>query len=262
MIIRALLCALVFGLSGIHGSMAQAADESDLLPVAEAFALTTQVESRDKVQVRFVIADGYYLYRHRFAIASVDASVKLEPFAIPDGAKKNDEFFGAVETYRGAVELTQLLPSIAADTLEIELRYQGCADVGVCYPPQKTRLTLALPAKSTTLTALPASALPPTAVPSGLQFGVANTPTGLPGAPQDALPEDQAFLFEAIATASDTLLVRFTIAPGYYLYRDKTRFKLREDGFSLQAPQWPAAKPHEDGHFGQVMVYFLSLIHI
>ncbi len=234
-----------------------AADESDLLPVGEAFALTTTADSRNEAKIQFAIADGYYLYRHRFAVASVDPALKLAAFSVPDGEKKVDEFFGAVETYRGTVTLTQALPAVSGDTLEVEVRFQGCADVGVCYPPQKTRVTLALPAASTST--LSAAGIPPAAVSPGLQFGAANSPAGLPGAVQDALPEDEAFRYEAIVTASDQLLVRFTIAPGYYLYRDKTRFTPREPGVKLQAPQWPAAKPHEDGHFGQVMVYFESI---
>ena len=237
---------------------ARAADESDLLPVTEAFALTTTVDSRDSVKIRFAIAEGYYLYRHRFAVANVDPAAKLAAFKIPDGAKKVDEFFGAVETYRGAVELTQALPAIVGDALQIEVRYQGCADVGVCYPPQKTRIALSLPS-ATAAVVIPVWALPSTTGPPGLQFGAAQAPAGLPGAAQDALPEDQAFLFEAIAAASDTLLARFSIAPGYYLYRDKTRFTVRETGLRLLPPQWPDALPHEDGHFGQVMVYFESI---
>ena len=54
------------------------------------------------------------------------------------------------------------------------------------------------------------------------------------------------------------MLARFTIAPGYYLYRDKTEFSTTAPGVRPLTPQWPPAKPHEDAHFGQVQVYFES----
>ncbi len=73
----------------------------------------------------------------------------------------------------------------------------------------------------------------------------------------EALPEDQAFRFEAIANSASELLVRLTPAPGYYLYRDRTSFKLLgADGLQLGEPRWPPGKPHRDEHFGEVIVYF------
>jgi thiol:disulfide interchange protein len=73
----------------------------------------------------------------------------------------------------------------------------------------------------------------------------------------DALPEDQAFRAEAIANDAASLLVRLTPAPGYYLYRDKTRFELvGASGVTLGAPRFPAGKSHKDEHFGDVVVYF------
>jgi len=249
----ALLCLL--GISSVLHYPAHAADESDLLPVDQAFAVSTDGSTQAALKIRFAIADGYYLYRHRFAVAAVDKSQSLPALSIPDGTKKVDEFFGAVETYRQSVELNQALTGVTADSIDIELRFQGCADIGICYPPQKRQLTIAL-------ASAPASASPlglPSATAPSLSFGA--TTSGLPGStdPQNALPEDQAFLFEAIATSSDSVLARFTIAPGYYLYRDKTKFSVEPSEYRLQAPQWPAAKPHEDGHFGQVMVYFESI---
>jgi thiol:disulfide interchange protein DsbD len=71
------------------------------------------------------------------------------------------------------------------------------------------------------------------------------------------LPEDQAFKFEAIANTPAELLVRLTPAPGYYLYRDKTGFRLLgADGARLGAPRFPEGKAHKDEHFGDVIVYF------
>jgi thiol:disulfide interchange protein DsbD len=173
---------------------------------------------------------------------SIDGAT-LAAFEVPDGERKTDEFFGEVETYRQALVLTQGLPAGLTSPLQIALSYQGCADVGVCYPPQRKLLSVSLPAGA----ALPGAPALNLSSPTGINLGA--------GAVQDALPEDQAFRFEAIAQSADTVLARFVIAPGYYLYRDKTKFSA-SDGFAPQAPNWPASRPHRDEHFGEVQVYF------
>lgn len=254
-----LLLAVLMLVSGSSATLA-AVDESDLLPVEQAFAITASAPTRDQAELHFAIAPGYYLYRHRFAVTATDASIHLQPLQIPDGLKKVDEFFGDVETYRDSLTLIQPLPQIAAhvESLELELRYQGCADIGICYPPQRTRVTLRLPPGGNSGAAVPA--LWPDTAPkvSGLSLGMADGGSLLGGSSQDALPEDEAFRFEAIASDPDQILMRFTLAPGYYLYRDKTKLRIDGDSATLLTPQWPPAKAHEDAHFGQVQVYFES----
>src|SRR5690606_12622399 len=70
------------------------------------------------------------------------------------------------------------------------------------------------------------------------------------------LPENQAFRFEAIVDTADRLLLRFTPAPGYYLYRERNSVELEAEGVSAGAIQWPHSQPHFDEHFGNVEVYF------
>jgi len=71
------------------------------------------------------------------------------------------------------------------------------------------------------------------------------------------LPSEQAFGFDAIASDGNTLLLRFSPAPGYYLYRDRTSLKLEGSaGVLADTPRWPAAQSHRDEHFGDVSVYF------
>ena len=73
------------------------------------------------------------------------------------------------------------------------------------------------------------------------------------------LPAEEAFAFEAIATSPTELLLRFTPAPGYYLYRDRSSFKVTQGDVALATPQWPEGSKHEDEHFGQVIVYFQQI---
>src|SRR5690606_7247203 len=79
----------------------------------------------------------------------------------------------------------------------------------------------------------------------------------LRGMPPGLLPEDQAFAFEAIAADGNTVLMRFTPAPGYYLYRDRNSFRIEgADGIAAGTPRWPKGVAHHDEHFGDVTVYF------
>src|SRR5690606_21482661 len=89
----------------------------------------------------------------------------------------------------------------------------------------------------------------PAPAPFGIDAGGAAQP--LP------LPPGQAFGFEAIAGDGDTLLLRFTPARGYYLYRDRSSFRIDgPPGIGAGTPAWPAGVPHRDEHFGDVVVYF------
>ena len=72
--------------------------QADLLPNERAFAFSARGLDERTVEARFVIADGYYLYREKLKFALAPAT--LGPFALPPGKIKEDEFFGKVETYR------------------------------------------------------------------------------------------------------------------------------------------------------------------
>jgi thiol:disulfide interchange protein DsbD len=260
-LIKAALAVVLAGL-GLLSPQAHAVSEKDLLPVDQAYVLTAKATSRERVEFTWQIAPGYYLYRHRFAVQPVDSSFKFNPLQIPPGDKHTDEFFGKVETYRKSVTVVQTGASASGvDSVTFKVKYQGCADVGVCYPPQTRTLKVALPAPvGAALAAMPsARSIAAKAAPTNAGDPLA----GLGGtagnllASTDALPEDEAFRFEVIANSSSELLVRLTPAPKYYLYRDKTSFRLIDAvGVELGAPRFPEGKPFHDEHFGNVVVYF------
>lgn len=254
-LLRPLLYLLVLGL-GALARPAWAISESDLLPVDQAFALTAEATSSEQITLRWKIAPGYYLYRHRISVASASREFTAGALALPDGDKHQDEFFGAVETYRDQLT-AQLAGQAAAGARQVALKvkYQGCADAGICYPPQQRTLTVELPAGVAT-GAAPASSLlrglpganPVLAVPG--QGGIA-------GMDAAALPAERAFQVDAIAVDGQQLLLRFTPAPGYYVYRDKITLALKNAaGITLLSPRPPAGTAHRDEHFGQVQVYF------
>ncbi|PVX74066.1 thiol:disulfide interchange protein DsbD [Paraburkholderia unamae] len=127
----ALVCCLLPLLFG--ASLARAADD-DFLPPDQAFTFSASEEA-GMVDVHFKIADGYYMYRERFAFAARNGTTQLGDAQIPPGHVKFDPTFQKnVETYRG--ELTIRVPvQKAGGPFDLAVTSQGCADAGICYPP-------------------------------------------------------------------------------------------------------------------------------
>ncbi|NMH60822.1 protein-disulfide reductase DsbD [Alteromonas ponticola] len=106
-------------------------DEPEFLPVDQAFAFdfTQQDES---LRIHFTIAEGYYLYKHQFKAAT--KNVELGEPQFPPAKEKEDEFFGLSEVYFDQVTYTYPIASAQQDGV-VKLRFQGCAEAGLCYPP-------------------------------------------------------------------------------------------------------------------------------
>lgn len=122
-----------------------AALEPKLLPNERAFAFSARGVDDRTVEARFVIADGYYLYRDRLKF-TIEPGMLGEP-TLPPGKPKEDQFFGKVETYRNQVIVKLPLDGAAPGrAVTVNAESQGCADLGVCYPPQTQKVTLTLPA--------------------------------------------------------------------------------------------------------------------
>ena len=233
---------------------AQGVDPDELLPIEEAFRLSAVATDRDRIEISFDVADGYYLYRHRMGASAEGFGAGEVQW--PDGIAHVDEFFGEVETYRQRV--TGVFEGSAGpglDWVELQVRYQGCADIGVCYPPHAQTVRVALPAATA---AAPGDGLAGLARALGGGAAPAGMGTALDGSAQPLpLPEEQAFGFEAIAGDGNTLLLRFSPAQGYYLYRDRSSFLIEgADGITVSEPQWPEGTDHSDPYFGRTVVYF------
>ena len=122
----------------------------ELLEVDKAFRLSARALDAGTLEIRYDIAKGYYLYRDKFKFALEPAAAQAGAPQIPPGKVKQDEFFGAVETYRKEVVIR--LPFTApagAEAVTLKATSQGCADLGVCYPPNTQTLQVALAAMST-----------------------------------------------------------------------------------------------------------------
>ncbi|MGM0434633.1 MAG: protein-disulfide reductase DsbD [Pseudomonadota bacterium] len=128
------MTALILMLVGMIPVQA-AVDQSDFLSPEEAFQYEL-VPDGDQYRLEWEIADDYYLYRKRMTVTGKDA----EPASVsyPEGEVITDEYFGESEVYYGQAEV--MIDPGEVETLE--LSWQGCADEGLCYPPQNATVTL------------------------------------------------------------------------------------------------------------------------
>jgi thiol:disulfide interchange protein DsbD len=111
-------------------------NENDFLPPDVAFRVSSRVDG-NVVRVRWVIADGYYLYRHRMAVAAESPDLVVAAPSFPQGTMKTDPYLGTQEIYTQQVEGTAVYSRFdgGAHPLQIKVTYQGCAEAGLCYPP-------------------------------------------------------------------------------------------------------------------------------
>ena len=139
---RTLKLCLLLSLWLPLGALAQNAlsaytqQQTQFLPVDEAYQLTLVADGDQRLMLQWVIAPEYYLYRHAFKVQASDSESAIAAnLVIPDGLAKTDEFFGDVEVYYDALEARVNLET-ATELAQIKVTYQGCADAGLCYPPE------------------------------------------------------------------------------------------------------------------------------
>lgn len=231
---------------------AHAQGQDELLPVEQAFALQAEIIEPGRIDLHWQIAPDYYLYKGRISAKSKQTGLALGSLTLPKGIEKQDEFFGDVEIYHNTVEasLPYTLTDAAAASVEVTITVQGCHEVDpkICYPPYPAKLVLTPPAST---------GAAPTALAQKFASGSALGSAVNSLEPDEALPPEQAFVFETIAMSPTELLARWTMPKGYYLYRDKSKVMVTDgSGVEVGAAQWPAGVDHVDEHFGSVVVYY------
>jgi len=239
---------LILMFVGYPAAFAQGGPE--LLPPDRAFALSSKSISQDSVTLSWVIADGYYLYRDKFKFGTLAPGITIGEPVVPTGKTKHDDYFGDVEILRGDILVTLPIkrPNGESQPLLLDVGYQGCADIGVCYPPEKKTLTLQLPALFDVVSVNPIQPISKNSNPFA-GFGLAL-------AQDDLLPPDQAFRFFADVSDGSTLRVSWQIADGYYLYRKKFAFSLLEaTGVRVGELNIPRGESTHDEAFGQVEIF-------
>lgn len=147
---RRLIAALIFALLagtaqvGLAGSLFENSDQPEsLLPAEEAFPLQAMMVSRRQAVIRWTTPPGYYLYRDKIRVQSAQTGGRALELSLPDGEIKQDEYFGEQTVYYGMLEALVDFPApVTGDITELTIDYQGCADAGICYPPQRITLSL------------------------------------------------------------------------------------------------------------------------
>ena len=217
--------------------------EEELLEPDQAFPFAATIQG-DMLQAEWNLPKGYYLYRSKIRLTTDTPGISLGEPHLPAGQIKQDEFFGEMEIYHNP--FTAKVPIQREDprVTEFQLKavYQGCADIGVCYPPITKQISLSLPAKSGGAIAA---------------LGALSESLGVGGGSEDEVLEpDQAFQFSMDVADPNTLMARWQIAPDHYMYRGKMSFQLA-DGQAIQLGQveLPAGEKKHDEFFGDIEVY-------
>ncbi|OIQ95922.1 thiol:disulfide interchange protein DsbD precursor [mine drainage metagenome] len=126
--------------SGLAGAV-----DAPLQP-EQAYRLAVRALDAKTLEATWKIAPGYYLYRQKFkfALAPGAGAAKLGAPKFPPGQVHDDEFFGKVETYRDEVRVLLPIEAAGATSVTLDTTAQGCADIGVCYPPLEQQATVSL----------------------------------------------------------------------------------------------------------------------
>jgi len=140
-----MLTRILLPLLLLFANLSMAAEEP--LDPTQAFQFSARAIDARTIEAHWQIADGYYMYRDKFRFEVEPTTVKLGTPQFPPGQIKEDENFGKLEIYHK--EVTILLPvTTPAGVAEVTLktRVQGCADMGICYPPIPQQVRVQVPA--------------------------------------------------------------------------------------------------------------------
>ncbi|MGH8186388.1 MAG: protein-disulfide reductase DsbD [Steroidobacteraceae bacterium] len=236
--------AVLVSLLAAMGAARVASAADQFLPPDQAYKYSTRVEG-DQLFVTWRVEPGYYLYKSKMGVASAMSTVQLAEPAWPKGENHTDEYFGTQEIYRGTAQIPvriQFHGPERPSTLALELKLQGCADAGLCYPP----LTWKTEAK----------------VPATGAFTARDDARGSLSAlfkskgADEFLPPDKAFQFGADMIRPDAVALTWLIADDYYLYRE--RIQVTTDTPNVQIGQLllPEGKRKHDEFFGDSEVYY------
>lgn len=149
-LLLALCCISTLGLAQLDTRQpssldSRTQDSQRPLPLDQAFPFYVSETAADTFRVTWTPAPGHYLYRHAFQFAlQAGAATASEALAvtIPPGLRKTDQFFGDIEAYYEPVSITVTVPPSARANGVLLIQYQGCADWGFCYPPQRREFPL------------------------------------------------------------------------------------------------------------------------
>ncbi len=217
----------LFGALLLWSGLARA---DEFLEPGQAFKLSAQAQDERTLALRFEIAPGYYLYRERLQFKAAQGATLGEPLLPPGKVKFDENFQKNVETYHGQLSVT-LPVTQASGAFTLSVGYQGCAEAGLCYPPQTAEIKVSLRAfagdgtavllgpteASSALQASPSTSVQAGAKPLGglLSGASTNSAMSTPGAVSEAAASD-ASAAQALAptgSAVESVLRRGALLP-------------------------------------------------
>ncbi|MEQ1485705.1 protein-disulfide reductase DsbD [Methyloglobulus sp.] len=221
-------------------------ESDELLPPEQVFQASAKAVSPNQIEVTWTIAKGYSLYRKSMRFETKTPEIQLGDAVFPAGKIKHDELLGDIEHYREQLKINlPVKDTKGASATQLLIHYQGCADIGVCYPPQEKTLDIKLPTSTLAANVSPVDSL---------VKGISGLKSNLFQA--ELLPPDQAFQFSVTVKGPSTLHVSWLPTEGYYLYREKFKLELiGSDKVKLGAYSLPNGTPKEDEAFGHVEIF-------
>ena len=216
--------------------------DDEPLPVTEAFQYVV-ADSGTALEIDWAIADGYYLYRKRLGFETSDSNIVLGEPDLPEGLPHEDEFFGKQQVYRDRffVTIPYTVNGDRPASVELVIRSQGCADMGLCYPPQAWTETVTLRKTA---------------------GGTAKLTLGSMGTKEttEFPPVDEVFFPEVFPIDGNAVEVGIRVVPGFYLYKDKIAVRSLSDRAKAGRLDLPKGKMKVDEYFGEMEVYLEDML--
>jgi len=239
------LLLLSFALMTLLGATAPALaiGEDEFLPPEQAFTYTASADST-QVTVEWKATPGYYLYKKRMGLAAATPGVTVGESVYPKAEIHKDEYFGEQEVFRGNFKVTAPLTGAKpGDTVALKLKWQGCADAGLCYPPSVWDANVTVAAGKPVTTA------------DKVFDRVSATESG----DEEFLDPEVAFVLTSEALSTNTIQLNWRIADGYYLYKQRIKFEPADVAHPVGALVLPKGEAHHDEYFGDQEVFRGSL---
>ncbi len=215
----------------------------DILPADKVFIPTITSVTDSQIRINIDIKEKYYLYRQRLFSVTSDDNIAITDVKLSEGIDKTDAFFGTQSVWYGGKNTAEI--TLDYDNLnnnksaEITVKYQGCQDGVICYPPQKIKLSVTLPIK---VVEKPATKDLFAKKSSPLFGGKKET---------ELLKPEQAFPFDIEFIDDTTLAIRWRVADGYYLYRDKINTQTP----NVAEIKFSNSETHYDDFYGEQAIY-------
>ncbi len=269
----------------LTGQSSFAVSPEDLLTPEQAFQISADGSPKDRIRVKWRIEDGYYLYKNKIRFSTDSDAITLADPEFPPAEKYKDEFFGEIDIYRNEalIEIPVIKGTNTPEIISLSAKSQGCADIGICYPPQTQTVLVAMSSVVDEPAPVdPSSVRPLESVGSGPAEEIAAPQEPTAANPLQALDDfndafgetddfgleedgilqpEEAYQLSYLVNDNGELQLDWLIAEGTYLYNDKIKLSVDESSglkignFTLPKPKIKQDGVRPDGSIGDIKIY-------